>query len=68
MRGAPARTASYEQAGREAAEKLRALDTHPADRELRIKMAAVLARDTLEQAASRARSKHNPFDDAQSML
>jgi CO/xanthine dehydrogenase FAD-binding subunit len=68
LNGAPATTASYQQAGREAAEKLRTLDTHPADRELRIRLAAVLARDTLEQAASRARSKHNPFDDAQSML
>lgn len=68
LRGAPARTASYERAGREAAESLRTLDTPLADRELRIRLAAVLARDSLEQAASRARSKHNPFDDAESML
>jgi aerobic carbon-monoxide dehydrogenase medium subunit len=68
LRGAPAKTASYEQAGRAAAESLRMLDTHPANRELWIRMAVVLARDALEQAASRARSKHNPFEDAQSML
>lgn len=32
------------------------------------RLVSVLARDALEQAASRARSKHNPFDDAQHLL
>jgi len=68
LRGAPARTASYEQAGRLAADGLRNSGVRLANLELWVRLAAVLARDTFEQAASRARSKHNPFDDAQSML
>jgi len=68
LRGAPASTASYEQAARNAAEILRTTGGRLANHDLRVRLVSVLARDVLEQAASRARSKHNPFDDAQSML
>lgn len=62
LRGAIAITNTYKAAG-EASTHLVAGNHAP-----RIKLVSVLARDALEQAASRARSKHNPFDDAQHLL
>lgn len=63
LRGAAAASAAYEEAGR--------MSTNLSgvrDDAAQIKLVSVLARDALEQAASRARSKHNPFDDAQHLL
>ena len=64
LRGAAAASAAYEEAGRMSTNLLSGVRGDAAQ----IKLVSVLARDALEQAASRARSKHNPFDDAQHLL
>jgi aerobic carbon-monoxide dehydrogenase medium subunit len=65
LRGAAPNTGSFEQAGVIAADNLSSREN---GNSIQRDLVRVLVRDVLEQATSRARSKHNPFDDAQQLL
>lgn len=65
--GRSAATASYEEAAAEAAALCRGRSGQWFDA-VQHSWVAVLVRDVLEQAASRARSRHDPFDDAATMI
>lgn len=65
--GQPAATASFSSAGLLAAEQLASTGVPWVDK-VNARWLSVLVRDALEQAASRARSRHDPFDDASAMI
>ncbi len=66
--GAPASHESYARAGRIAAGAFEDLTDIVWLERQRRETVNILARDAVEQAASRARSKHNPFDDAAALI
>jgi aerobic carbon-monoxide dehydrogenase medium subunit len=68
LTGAPATTASFTEAAAIAARSVEPMTGAPWIEEIRRDFVHVLVRDVLEQAASRARSKHDPFDDADSLI
>lgn len=60
--------ASYAAAAAAAASSIEAMTSLAWLEEVRRDLVAVLVRDVLEQAASRARSKHDPFEDSHKIL
>jgi CO/xanthine dehydrogenase FAD-binding subunit len=66
--GAPASHETYARAGRIAAGAFTDLTDISWLENQRRQIVGVLARDVVEQAASRARSKHNPFDDINALI
>lgn len=68
LKGAPALSDSYAKAGDIAAASIKPMTDAAWVEETRQQFVRVLVRDTLEQAAARARAKHDPFEHADELL
>lgn len=68
LRGMPAMPETFEQAGQVAAASLSASIGTGLLADYKRRLARPLVRDVIEQAVSRARSKHDPFEDASDLL
>ncbi len=63
--GKPPSAGTFEQAGQITADTLRDIDCIAP---FKLRLARALVRDVVEQAVSRARSRHDPFEDASELL
>jgi aerobic carbon-monoxide dehydrogenase medium subunit len=66
--GSPAQHSSYAGAGKIAAAAAGSLTEITSLEQTRRRLVEILVRDSIEQAASRARSKHDPFEDARDLV